>query len=57
MQDDSRLITTNSILYESMGESLGLKDWYRLLGLRKAQDTADPKRQATCVRTQAQKGG
>lgn len=53
MQDDSRLSVTNSVLYESLGESLGLKDWYRLLGLGKAQDAADPKRQPACVRRQA----
>jgi hypothetical protein len=57
MQDDSRLNTTDSILYESLGESLGLKDWCRLLGLTREEGDTEPKRKPQRPRMRGQKGG
>ena len=41
MQDDSRLNTIDSVLYESLGESLGLEDLRRIFGPVKSSDTAE----------------
>lgn len=57
MRDNSRLSTTDSILYESMGESLGLKDWCRLLGLIREEGDSEPKRQPQRPRKHRREGG
>lgn len=57
MQDKSRLNITNSVLYESLGESLGLKDWCKLLGLTREQEAEGPDRQTACTRQHARKHG
>jgi hypothetical protein len=57
MQDDARLSTTDSILYESLGESLGLKDWCRLLGLTREESESERKRQPQRQQKHRRKGG
>lgn len=57
MQDESRLNTTDSVLYESMGESLGLKDWCKFLGLTREESDSEPKPRPQHSRKHRQKGG
>jgi hypothetical protein len=57
MEDDARLSTTDSILYESLGESLGLKDWCKLLGLTREDGDSEPKQQRQRPRKDRRKGG
>lgn len=57
MQDEPRLSTADSILYESLGESLGLRYWCRLLVLARLEGDTEAKQRPQRPRKHRQKGG